>query len=374
MRIAHVTSELCRRSAGLGAAVSALSMATTEAGNEVRVFGLSSPEWRDGDSAIWTGAPATVFDSVRWSGAFGYAPEMLSELLEFRPDLVHLHGLWTYPSIAAYHWSQATGGPLAVSAHGMLTPVSLAYNRRRKIIARKLFQDRVLLGANILHATSEDEVASYQAFDPLKRIEMIPLGISVQPRPVSHRDRDRRRVLFLGRLHHQKGIDWLIEAWIRIERDFPDWELSIVGPVEQSFTRELDRLKRASSGKRISFGGPLYGNQKDRYVADSDLFVMPSRSENFGLAAAEALSMEVPVIATKGTPWSGLVTADAGWWIDPSVEALRAALGEAMRLSSDRLQDMGRNGRRWIDTEFSWTVIAAKWQRVYQCLINREKI
>ena len=201
---------------------------------------------------------------------------------------------------------------------------------------------------------------------------MIPLGISVQPRPVSHRNRDRRRVLFLGRLHHQKGIDWLIEAWTRIERDFPDWDLSIVGPVEQSFARELDRLKRISSGKRVSFGGPLYGNQKDRYVADSDLFVMPSRSENFGLAAAEALSMEVPVIATKGTPWSGLVTEDAGWWIEPSVEALRAALWEAMRLSSDRLHDMGRNGRRWIDTEFSWTVIGAKWQRVYQCLLNRD--
>ncbi|MDE2621434.1 MAG: glycosyltransferase, partial [Sphingomonadales bacterium] len=325
MRIAHVTSQLCRRSAGLGAAVSAFSAATEEAGNDVRVFGLSSRGWRERDSADWTGAPVSVFEPATWSGPLGYAPGLLAALLDFEPDVVHLHGLWTYPAIAADHWSRITGRPLVVSAHGMLAPVALARSRRRKAVARKLFQDRVLHGADLLHATSAGEAASYRGAGLRNRIETIPLGMSLTARPEVDSS-DTRRVLFVGRLDNIKGIDWLIEAWLRLHADFPHWSLSIVGPLEPVYARELERLQHRAAGSRVSFPGPLYGDGKDRYVAGSDLLVMPSRSENFGLAAAESLMMGVPVIATQGTPWSGLVPADAGWWIEPGPNSLEQAL------------------------------------------------
>ena len=370
MRIAHVTSQLCRASAGLGVAVAAISVATAEADNEVQVFGLSSPDWVNGDSSAWTGALPTVFDPVPWSGPVGYAPSMLEALMEFDPDVVHLHGLWNYPAIAAYWWHRKTGRPLVVSAHGMLTPVALEYSRWRKRLARWLFQDRVLRAASVLHSTSSDEDASYRAFGLPNRIALIPLGVDVVPRPDVERGDTRHRLLFLGRLHHMKGIDWLIEAWTRIERDFPDWELAIVGPIESSYAREIERLKQAAVGKRVEFTGPLHGDEKHRYVAGSDLFAMPSRSENFGLTAAEALMLEVPVIATKGTPWSGLVDADAGWWIEPGAPALEEVMREAMRLPQAELHRKGRNGRLWMERDFSWPVIGARWQRLYDSLLQ----
>lgn len=339
-----------------------------EAGNEVRVFGLSSADWVNGDSAAWSGAPATVFETASWSGPLGYAPGMLPALMDFDPDVVHLHGLWTYPAIAAGQWHRRTGRPLVVSAHGMLTPVALDYSRWRKRVARWLFQDRVLRAASVLHSTSSDEDASYRALGLRNRIALIPLGMDVLPRPDVERGGARRRLLFLGRLHHKKGIDWLIEAWTWLESDFPNWELSIVGPMDQGYAREIERLKQASAGKRVEFAGPLYGDEKHRYVAGADLFAMPSRSENFGLTAAEALMMEVPVIATKGTPWSGLVDADAGWWIEPGAAALEAAMREAMQLPNSDLRQKGRNGRRWIERDFSSPVIGERWQRLYEDL------
>ena len=336
------------------------------------MFGLSSKDWVNGDSATWTGAQATVFDPVPWSGPVGFAPSMLGALMDFDPEVVHLHGLWTYPAIAAYQWHSRTGRPLVVSAHGMLTPVSLGYNRWRKRAARLLFQDRVLRAASALHSTSTDEAASYRTLGLRNRIALIPLSIGVLTRPDVERGQPRRRLLFLGRLHHQKGIDWLIEAWARLEHDFPDWELSIVGPIEQSHVREIERLKQITVGKRVEFSGPLYDDEKYSYVAGSDLFAMPSRSENFGLAAAEALMMEVPVIATKSTPWSGLVDADAGWWIDLGARALEQAMRTAMQLPEVDLRRKGRNGRLWIERDFSSTVIGVRWQHLYESLNKQE--
>lgn len=368
MKIAHVTSELCRASAGLGVAVASISAATQQVGREVRVFGLSSPGWHDGDKATWSGAQAEVFEKVHWSGSFGFAPEMLEALKNFGPDIVHLHGLWTFPSIAAYRCCKIVGCPLVVSAHGMLTPVALTYSRRRKQLARWLYQDRVLRSAALLHATSEDEATSYRALRLQNPVELIGLGMNVVPVPDTGRDSIIRRVLFLGRLHHKKGIDWLIEAWVRLESDFPDWMLSIAGPTEPRYADEIELLKQICVGKRVTFLGPLYGEDKNRYMAGSDLFVLPSRSENFGLTVAESLMMEVPVIATKGTPWSGLVANNAGWWIEPGAASLEATMREAMNLTLPKLRNKGQNGRRWIEQSFSSQAVGEVWQSVYERL------
>lgn len=368
MRIAHVTSGICRRSAGLGAAVASISAAAESDGNEVQVFGLSSPEWAAGDHSTWTGAPALVFESARWSGPLGYAPGMLNALLDFNPDIVHLHGLWTYPSIAVNQWYQRTKRPYVVSAHGMLFSVSLGYKSFRKRAARRLFQDKVLHAASVLHATSSDEERAYRDVGFHNHTELIPLGLqSVAPQKAAP-DRPGRRALFLGRLHHQKGIDWLIEAWTNLERDFPDWELVIVGPEDPNYTPDIQRLRHMASGRRVSFLKPLYGEEKTTFMAGSDLFLMPSRSENFGLTAAESLMLEVPVIATKGTPWSGLVSSDAGWWIETGAHALEDAMRVAMQMSRSELHAKGQNGRRWIEANYSRPAIGARWKRVYESL------
>ena len=294
---------------------------------------------------------------------------MLASILAFDPDIVHLHGLWTYPSIAVHRWHRETGCPYVVSAHGMLTSVALQYSRWRKKVARRLFQDGVLRAASVLHATSTDEEFAYRGLGFRNRTELIPLSLDIQPRPNTDHLSPIRRVLFLGRLHHKKGIDWLIDAWTKVEREFPDWELSIVGPLEKSYAREMQRIRKTAATRRVSFVGPLYGDEKYRYIAGSDLFVLPSRSENFGLTVAESLMMEVPVIATIGTPWSGLVSADAGWWIDPGPSALVDAMRDAMRLPRSQLRKRGQNGRSWIEADFSRSVIAAKWQNVYESLL-----
>lgn len=369
MKIAHITSELCRKSAGLGVAVAGISSASCGLGNVVNVYGLASKEWDEVDALSWTGAQANVFWPKRWSGSFGYCPELLDKLLDFEPDIVHLHGLWNFASLATIIWHRKTGRPYVVSAHGMLTPVALQYSRYKKAFAISLFQKEVLQSATIMHATSIEEKNSYLDFGLKNSIKTIPLGMNIFPSFPIQKNSIKRRVLFLGRLHHKKGIDWLIDAWLQLENDFPDWELSVVGPVDPSYSNEINKIKIKCINKKVSFIGPLYGDEKLNYISKSELFILPSRSENFGLTIPESLLLEVPVIATKGTPWSGLETNNAGWWIEQGSSSLEQIMRKAMSLNKSDLHLKGLNGRLWIERDFSNTNIATQWQEVYKSLM-----
>jgi len=124
---------------------------------------------------------------------------------------------------------------------------------------------------------------------------------------------------------------------------------------------------------RVHFGGPLYGEDKLSAYRDADLFVLPSHSENFGVTVAEALVAGTPAIVTKGAPWEGLETHRAGWWIDGGVDALVAALRQAMSESSDELAQRGLSGREWMIRDFSWTTVGIRMDQTYRWLIDGGK-
>jgi glycosyltransferase involved in cell wall biosynthesis len=110
------------------------------------------------------------------------------------------------------------------------------------------------------------------------------------------------------------------------------------------------------------------GAAKAAFYREADLFVLPSASENFGVAAAEALASETPAICTRGTPWAGLEAEGCGWWVDPSVDALATALDAAMSLPAASLRTMGRRGRTWMARDFSWPRVAADMLDLYRWL------
>jgi glycosyltransferase involved in cell wall biosynthesis len=87
---------------------------------------------------------------------------------------------------------------------------------------------------------------------------------------------------------------------------------------------------------------------------------LPSYTENFGVVIAEALSQSVPVITTKGTPWSVLPKIAAGWWINNDVSSLSLILDTATKKSSLELFEMGSRGRTYVENHFSQDCIAKK--------------
>jgi len=251
------------------------------------------------------------------------------------------------------------------------------------------------------HSTSNIEVQSKDERSGTQAPSPIPdLQSSIFDLP--------RTALFLSRIHPKKGLPMLLEAWARVRP--LGWQLRIVGPDEGRHVVELKELcvklelgragftdpadlsptARGEEGPAcggaairpqtwdrcvnrslpVEFSPPLEGAEKWAAFDEADLFILPTYSENFGIAVAEALASGVPVITTKGAPWEGLHTHHCGWWTDISTAAIASALHEACTSDPATLQAMGARGRDWMHRDFSWDRIAHEMTAAYDWLLG----
>lgn len=267
---------------------------------------------------------------------------------EFRPDLIYDFGIWTGINAASARTARRLGIPWVNSPRGMLEPWALASKGYKKRLAWALYQRRLLRSAAALIATSASEQNHLQQLLPGARIVVVPNGVDLPPASSHPR---QRQALFLSRLDPKKQPDLLIRTWSRLRPE--GWRLVIAGPGEPAYRRELEALIRATPGCRIDLRGPVHGSDKERLLSDSALFVLPTHSENFGLAIAEALAHGLPVITTTGTPWESIAERNCGWYVPPTGEGLAQALAQACSLAPEALETLGQRSRE-LAREYSW--------------------
>lgn len=282
-------------------------------------------------------------------------------------DVFHNHGLWLFPNVSAGRVAASAAKPLIVSPRGMLAPEALKFSARKKWLFWMLLQRSALAHAAAWHATCLEEAEDIRAFGINSPIAIIPNGVDDASLLATHDPRRKvRTALFLSRIHPKKGLPNLIAAWAGIEGQRPDWELVIAGPDEGGHRAELVKQAADLGANSIRFLEAVYEDEKADRLASADLFVLPTKSENFGVAVAEALAAGLPAIVTKGAPWSGLADHGSGWWIDHGVEPLKAALLDATSLSVEVRNEMGVRGRAWMARDFGWDVIGREMASVYR--------
>lgn len=378
IKVTHVTSSVSRLAGGLLDCVRLLSKSLVEEGAiQQQVLGLEDSKTAL-DLPMW--APIRVSPlRVVGPAAIGYAPRMGQELCASKPDLVHLYGLWKYPSVAVNTWFSKTHGPYLISPQGMLEPWALRRSHTRKWFAMLLFQRDCLDNAACLHATAPMEVESIRAAGFKNPIALIPNGVEMPPgeqnRSIEQKAAARltagmRKMLFLSRIHPKKGLLNLIEAWRQLAPS--GWQLVVVGPDEIGHLAEVRRaVQKAGLERCVEFPGAAWGPARWQFYRDADLFVLPTFSENFGIVITEALACGIPVITTNGAPWEELRTHSCGWWIDIGVEPLIQALREAMELSDAQRYEMGRHGRSLVAAKYMWPGIAQNMKSVYEWMLGR---
>ena len=143
-----------------------------------------------------------------------------------------------------------------------------------------------------------------------------------------------------------------------------------VGPGEPEYLAALHAQATRNGSRRVTFDGPLYGDEKVAAYRHADLFVLPTHSENFGMVVAEALAQECPAIVSHGAPWSGLDREGCGWWIPNDVDSLRATLDQAMAQPPEALHAMGARGRQWMQRDFSWEGVAGMMEAAYRWVVD----
>jgi glycosyltransferase involved in cell wall biosynthesis len=276
----------------------------------------------------------------------------------------------------------------------MLTPWSLQFHGLKKRIAWNLYQRRNLQSAHVLHATSRDEADGFRALGLTQPIAVIPNGVELpgeggrgqssevrdQTEPPNHRSTEapehrtteppnHRTILFLSRIHPKKGLLDLVQAWQTVRPQ--GWRIVIAGGDEDGHLTQIKKeVGRHKLENQFTFLGEVRDEAKWDLYRSADLFVLPTKSENFGIVIAEALASGVPVITTKGTPWEELQTHHCGWWVEPTAAAVAGALREACGLSDEERSAMGQRGRKLIEDKYTWPAAAKQMLAVYRWMLG----
>ncbi|MER8639786.1 glycosyltransferase [Mesorhizobium sp. M1365] len=373
MRVIQVVGSIDNKAAGPSYSVTGLAEALCARGVDAEIFSTSVSKSGDerGNSRVFS----TDFSNIPGVRRLLFSKSLAAaiEVGAAAGAVLHAHGLWLMPNIYPGTSALRHRCPLVTSPRGMLGKEALQFSARKKQMFWMLAQRRVLMRSDCLHATSMEECEAIWARGILRPVAIVPNGVDIPPDHENARHSKRsdaagesRTVLYLGRLHAKKGVDTLLQAWAKLQSEFPAWRLRIVGPLEGPQHLELRKLAGMLRLDRVTFENALFGDDKQDAYREAELFVLPTLNENFGMVIAEALASGTPIVTTKGAPWQGVVDNACGWWVDHGADSIAGSMASAMMLPRPELRRMGSRGRAWMSRDFSWTKVAANMEQVYK--------
>ncbi len=367
---------LCQALAGQGVEVSVL--ATNANGRDV----LDVPLRRPLSSA---GVAVTYYPRLT-AARFALSPELAlacgRRCTEF--DLVHTAGLFTFPSLVAVRLAAARGVPAVLSPKGELMSWALGYKAYKKRAFMRFVGAGHLRRAAALHCTDDLERQAVAALGLTNPTHLVPNALdTTRFRHLPPRGALRRAlgipaegavVLCLGRLHPVKRPDLALKAFTCVAHRFPAAHLLFVGPDEAGLKRTL-RAAAAEAGciGRVHFAGLVDQAGVFQALADADLLLMPSESENFGMAAAEAMAAGLPQVISDRVGLARYVASSGAGRVtslDPAVMA-----GHLAELLADpaALPAMGRRGQDTAADLFGLEAVGRRLVDVYHQVLSARR-
>ena len=289
---------------------------------------------------------------------------------EIKPDVVHINCCWTPDCAMIQKLAQKSGFKVVLTPHGMLEPwIVQRHYWTRKFPALMLYQKAAVQRADCIHATADSERDNLMKLGYNNNVKVVKLGIDAEGIAMKESWRSTKQILFLSRVHPKKGVNYLIEAAAVMREQLKDWRIIIAGEGEAGYIDNFKtQIHEEGLDDMVKLVGGVYGEEKWRLFQTSDFFVLPTHSENFGLAIAEALASGTPVITTHGAPWEDLNSYDSGACIEIGTQPLVETLREFVSSSEDDLERMGRNGRKLIEGKYSAQVMAKQMTEIYDSL------
>jgi poly(glycerol-phosphate) alpha-glucosyltransferase len=409
-----LTSCVSRRAGGIFGVVRRLAQSLQARGDLALAVLSLEDEYDAADLPAWRPLTPQAFP-VRGPRAFGYSPGLARALGDLKPDLVHTHGLWMYPSWACRGWAGKTGRPYVITPHGMLDPWALRNSRWKKLLAGWLYQNAHLRRASCIHALCESEYRSIRQYGLRSPVCIIPNGMDLPPdgdRGPGSQDRKGKLLLYLGRLHPKKGLPNLLDAWAHLRRNLSsarEWTLVIAGwdqsdheaalqnqardlglaftcrdaPAQaRGFERPVAQQEPSARGREQSssplppapssllFFGPAFNLDKETLLRSADAFILPSFSEGLPMTILEAWAYGLPVVMTPECNLPEGFAVNAAIRIETNPTSIANGLAQLFSMSVVERREMGGHGRRLIEERFNWPKVAAEMKATYEWVLG----
>jgi len=301
------------------------------------------------------------------SGLFAFCRR---ELPNF--DVVHLYGIYDLLGPVVAHSAFGRNIPYLLEPLGMSRPIDRSFRIKR--MWHSIFGKRLFENASFVITTSRQEERELLDGWPQARIALRYNGIDLNeyaglPARGGFRAQwgiptEEPVLLFLGRIIPRKGVDMLIAALAELPAERA-W-LVVAGPEgEPNYVQEMRKLAEAKGvAARVIFAGPLYGEQKKAALVDCDLFLLPSRYENFANSVAEAVACHRPVIISDQCGISEFVADKVGLVIPREQATLTGAI---RRLLNDRaLYDRFQSACSGVAARLGWPEMLNEQEALYE--------
>jgi glycosyltransferase involved in cell wall biosynthesis len=380
MKIAMVTTSVSNHGGGVAESVMQLTTELVQQGIDVRVLAFTGAKDL-GESNFQIDERVSLFTP---SGLkrFPVSAAMYRVLVDWKPDVIHAHNLWQYPSVVTMIAKWRLGIPLILTAHGALQSGSLGVSARSKRIAGRLFQNRQLKYADCLHALNEDEAESFRRYGLVNPICIVPNGIRIPDLTETghapwhgHIDPARNVILWIGRFHAVKNVSQLIDGWACAKQahyGMDKWALVLAG---WGATEEVERLRQQVAERQlindVFFVGPVYGAVKKAAFTKALAVIVPSTSEGLATAVLEAWAYGKPVLMTPACNIPEGFESKAAIEIQPTADSIGSGITELVSMSKVEREQMGGRGLDLVRRKFNWNSASCELNSVYRWLVGR---
>ena len=380
MKILHVIADLDARKGGPAAVCVGMAKLMSRRGHEVRIVttdrGFVAEHWPKMDRVQIDPLPGS------WPAVFATSWPMARRLhsLMADVDVVHVHALYLFHDWAVSRYSRRFGKPYILMPHGALDPFIYSRHRWRKSIVECAFQNEMARRAAGLHYTTIEEWKLARPHVSNLRGAILSIGVDLDdvahlPPPQMLRARypmigDRKVVLFLGRLSYKKGIDIVIRAFAEVAKQRDDVFLVLAGPDDGVRRASEALIAQCGIAERSIFTGMTLGEEKRIVLGGSDIFILPSHSENFGITVAEAAASGIPVvISDQVNIWRDFHDAQAGLTAPPTVADFTEHL-KVLLENPKRAVELGQRGAELVRRRFSWDILGCRYEEMYSTVVR----
>lgn len=386
MRVLHVIPSLSPSSGGPSFALPAMARALTAHG--VRLVAATTdddgPGKRLAGIALGTELPqeggwtAICFPKQTefYKCSLPLGAWLRSHIREF--DVVHVHALFSFASLAGARAAASRGVPFIIRPLGVLNRWGME-NRRRwiKALSFRWLELPLLKRAFAMHYTSQMEMRDAARFGLKNRQVVIPIGIDLAPfarlpsRAVfTHQHPETaatRNLLFLSRIDAKKGLDLLIAAFAQLLPRHPNLRLIICGDGDPALVAALKaQATTANADHAITWAGRVKGELRFAAFAAADIFVLPSHSENFGIALLEAMASGLPSVSSDQVALAADAALESAVMIAPREPAGLAGSIDELLHSESRRQALSQAARTLAQRDYSLESMGSRLFELYQ--------